>query len=251
MASASPLPGVNSVHLVGVGGAGMSALAKLLVQSGTKVSGSDIRDGLELKALADLGVDTWAGHQPDRVGEVDLVVASSAIPENDPELEAARVRKLLMWKRPDLLERITASLSTIGATGTHGKTTTTAMLVQAARAVGLDPSFVVGGELVDLGTNAHRGEDPLLILEVDEAFGTFERIHLDGLVVTNVEPEHLDYFGSAANMEATYSDVAARVTGPVLFCVDDPGATRVMAQARQRGARVLGYGFGREADCRS
>ncbi len=248
MPNASPLPGVNSVHLVGVGGAGMSALAKLLVQSGLRVSGSDIRDGLELKALADLGIDTWAGHQPGRVGEVDLVVASSAVPDTDPELEAARNRQLKVWKRPDLLESITSSLSTIGPTGTHGKTTTTAMLVQAARAAGRDPSFVVGGELVDLGTNAHRGEDPTLILEVDEAFGTFERVHLDGLVVTNVEPEHLDYFGSAANMEATYSDVAAKVTGPVLFCIDDPGSIRVMSTARQRGARVLGYGFGLGAD---
>lgn len=248
MPSAPLLPGVSSIHLVGVGGAGMSALAKLLVQSGLKVSGSDIRDSLELKALADLGVDTWTGHQPGRVDDVDLVVASSAIPDPDPELEAARTRQLKLWRRPDLLEAITTSLSTIGPTGTHGKTTTTAMLVQAARATGLDPSFVVGGELVDLGTNAHRGEDPLLILEVDEAFGTFERIHLDGLVVTNVEPEHLDYFESADTMEATYADVAARVTGPVVFCVDDPGSMRVMAATRRRGVRVLGYGFGQEAD---
>ena len=242
------LPGFSSVHLVGVGGAGMSALAKLLVQSGLKVSGSDIRDGLELKALADLGVDTWAGHHPDRVGDVDLVVASSAIPDTDPELEIARVRELKVWKRPELLKCITKSLSTIGPTGTHGKTTTTAMLVQAARAAGVDPSFVVGGEMVDLGTNAHRGEDPLLILEVDEAFGTFERIHLDGLVVTNVEPEHLDYFETADRMEAIYADVVAGVTGPVVFCVDDPGSMRVMTETRRRSLRVVGYGFGRQAD---
>src|SRR5688572_13802460 len=146
MPNAPFLPGVGSIHLVGVGGAGMSALAKLLVQSGLNVSGSDITDGLALKALADLGVDTSAGHQPSRVGDVDLVVASSAIPDADPELESARIREFKVWKRPDLLEGITASLSTIGPTGTHGKTTTTAMLVQAARAAGIDPSFVVGGE---------------------------------------------------------------------------------------------------------
>ena len=228
----------------------MSALAKLLVQSGITVSGSDLRDGLELKALADLGVDTWAGHKPERVADVDLVVASSAIPDSDPELENARARQLLVWKRPDLLDGITSFVPTIGPTGTHGKTTTTAMLVLAARAVGLDPSFVVGGELVDLGTNAHRGEDPLLILEVDEAFGTFERVHLDGLVVTSVEPEHLDYFETAAAMEATYAKVAAGVNGPVLFCVDDPGSKRVMTASFQGRARVVGYGFGPEASWR-
>src|SRR5688572_26669770 len=101
MGRATFLPGVTSVHLVGVGGAGMSALAKMLIQSGLKVSGSDLRDGLELKALADLGVDTWAGHQPERIGVVDLVVASSAVPDQDPELEAVRLREILVWRRPD------------------------------------------------------------------------------------------------------------------------------------------------------
>jgi UDP-N-acetylmuramate--alanine ligase len=250
MRSSTPLPGVSSIHLIGVGGAGMSALAKLLVQSGLKVSGSDLRDGLELRGLVDLGVDAWAGHQPERVGEVDLVVASSAIPAEDPELVEARVRGLVVWRRPDLLKAITSFLPTIGPTGTHGKTTTTAMMVLAARAAGLDPSFVVGGEMVDLGTNAHRGSDPMLILEVDEAFGTFERVHLQGLVVTNIEPEHLDYFGSAERMEATYSEVASRVDGPVLFCVDDPGAMRVMASVGRHGVDRLGYGFGREASWR-
>lgn len=247
MVRAAPLPGVNSVHMVGIGGAGMSALAKMLIQSGLKVSGSDLRDGLELKALADLGVDTWAGHQPERIGAVDLVVASSAIPDHDPELNAARLREILVWRRPDLLEGITSFIPTIGPTGTHGKTTTTAMLVLAARAAGVDPSFVVGGEMVDLGTNAHRGTDPLLILEVDEAFGTFERVHLDGLVVTNVEPEHMDYFGTPGRMEATYAEVAVRVNGPVLMCVDDPGAMRVKAMARRQAVEAVGYGFGKDA----
>ena len=233
----------------------MSALAKLLVQSGIHVSGSDLRDSLDLKTLGDLGVVTWAGHQPGRIGEADLVVASSAVPDNDPEVTEAHRRRMSVWKRPDLLAGITSSLPTIGPTGTHGKTTTTAMLVVAARAAGLDPSFVVGGELVDLGTNAHRGEDPLLILEVDEAFGTFERVHLDGLAVTNVEADHLDYFGSAERMEAIYAEVAARVEGPVLFCVDDPGSMRVMAAAGHREARPevgrsLGYGFGQSATWR-
>jgi UDP-N-acetylmuramate--alanine ligase len=246
---------IRRVHLVGVGGAGMSALAKLLTQSGMAVSGSDLRDGIELATLADLGISTWAGHRPDVIdgsrdsGGVDigvpdwsapeLVVASSAVPETDPELEAARRVGIPVWRRPDLLEALTATIPTIGPTGTHGKTTTTALLVLASRAAGLDPSFVVGGEMIDLGTNAHRGGDRWLILEADEAFGTFERIKLAGLIVTNVEAEHLDYFESVERMEATYARVASAVEGPVLCCVDDPGSDRVR---RQTGA--IGYGFG-------
>jgi UDP-N-acetylmuramate--alanine ligase len=104
--------------------------------------------------------------------------------------------------------------------------------------------------MIDLGTNAHRGRDPLFVLEVDEAFGTFERVNLEGLVVTNVEPEHLDYFGNAERMEATFAEVAARVDGPVMFCVDDPGARRVMEVAVRAGANCIGYGFGDEAEWR-
>jgi UDP-N-acetylmuramate--alanine ligase len=220
----------------------MSALAKLLFQGGVEVSGSDLRDSIELHALSDLGIATWPGHHPDRIGPVDLVVASSAVPLGDPELEAARRQGTPVLMRPDLLAELTRSVRTIGPTGTHGKTTTTALLVLAARACGLDPSFVVGGEMIDVATNAHRGVDPLLVLEVDEAFGTFERLTLAGLIVTNVEADHLDYFGSVERMEATYHDVAARVDGPVLTCVDDPVASRIMTEI---GA--TGYGFGEAA----
>jgi UDP-N-acetylmuramate--alanine ligase len=239
------LTGIERIHLVGVGGAGMSALAKLLHQSGLKVSGSDFRDGIELRALADLGVDTWAGHQPDRISSAQLVVASSAVPDSDPELVGAVRRAIPVWRRPQLLAAITAGIATVGPSGTHGKTTTTALLTVAARALGLDPSFVVGGEMIDLGTNAHKGTDPLLILEIDEAFGTFEHLTLAGLIVTSIEGEHLDYFGSVEAMEATYAAVASRVNGPVVCSVDDPGSSRLR---RQLGA--VGYGLGPEADWR-
>jgi UDP-N-acetylmuramate--alanine ligase len=239
------LASVRRLHVIGVGGAGMSALAKLLSQGGVTVSGSDLRGGIELAALADIGVNTWSGHHPERIGDVDLVVASSAVPDDDPELVASVRRGLPLWRRPELLAELTAMIPTIGPTGTHGKTTTTALLILGARAAGMDPSFVVGGELVDLATNAHRGTDPLLVLEVDEAFGTFERLSLDGLIVTSVEPEHLDYFGSSERMEATYCEVASRVNGPVVCCVDDPGAVRV-----KEAASAIGYGLAEGADWR-
>jgi len=172
----------------------MSGLAKLLSQMGHSLTASDLKMSPTLAGLADLGIEVWAGSRPEAMSGLNLVVASSAIPDVDPEVVAARQNGIEIWERPRLLSELTAHLPTVGATGTHGKTTSTAMLVAALRATGLDPSFVVGGELTDLRTNASLGEDDLLVLEVDEAFGTFLDLSIKGLMVTNVEPDHLDYY---------------------------------------------------------
>ena len=227
------------IHLVGVCGIGMSGLAKLLAQAGHSVSGSDLKPGRALTALAGLGVDVWVGHRPERAAGWDLVVASSAVPERDLELVAARAAGVEVWQRPRLLEAMTRSAPAIGVSGTHGKTTGTAMVVAALRALGRDPSFMVGGQLVDLNTNAHRGEPGLFVLEADEAFGTILDLHLAGLVVTNVEADHLDYYGTAAAVEEAFATVAARVRGPVVACLDDPGARRLA----ERVPEVIGYGL--------
>jgi len=226
------------IHIIGAGGSGMSALAKLLVARGHPVSGSDLRGGASLQALADLDIEVLTGHNPAAVAGAGLVVASSAVPEYDEELEAARELSIPVWRRPQLLAALTGEIPTIGATGTHGKTTTTALMVTALRNMGHDPSFVVGGELLDLGTNGHYGETDLLVLEADEAYRTFESLHLRGLVVTNVEHEHVDHFESADDLLASFVSVAARVAGPVVACVDDPGAAEV---ARQVGSVTYGF----------
>lgn len=205
----------------------MSAIAKLLVGKGHSLSCSDLRGGSSLDALADLDVPVYVGHHPETVEGADLVVASSAVPDHDKELEAARAAGVPVWRRPQLLEAITSEIPTIGATGTHGKTTTTAMLVTCLRAIGLDPSFIVGGDLVDVGTNGHFGDTDLMVLEADEAFQTFESLHLAGLIVTNVEHEHVDHFGSEDDLKASFTRVAGAVTGPVLVCSDDRGAREV------------------------
>ena len=230
------------IHIVGVGGSGMSALAKLLVAKGHAVSGSDLRDGPSLMALADLDIDVLAGHNPAAIAGAGLVVASSAVPDYDEELEAARELGVPVWRRPQLLAALTEEIPTIGATGTHGKTTTTALMITALKSMGHDPSFVVGGELLQLGTNGHHGVTDLLVLEADEAYRTFESLALRGLVVTNVEHEHVDHFESAEDLQASFVTVAARVAGPVVACVDDPGASEV---ARAVGA--VTYGFSDEA----
>lgn len=225
------------IHIIGVGGAGMSALAKVLAHRGHTVSGSDLRWGPALAALADLGIEVWSGHRPAAVDGVDLVVASSAVPEGDAELVAASAAGVTVWRRPALLEAMTASIPTIGATGTHGKTSSTGMMVSAVRAAGIDPSFVVGGDLVEYRTNAAVGRDDLFVLEVDEAFGTFEHVSLRGLMVTNVEAEHLDHFGTLDALESAFARVVRDVDGPVVACLDDPGAARL---ARRTGARTYG-----------
>jgi UDP-N-acetylmuramate--alanine ligase len=179
----------------------------------------------------------WSGHRTDALTGVDLVVASSAVPDRDPEWSEAVSAGIETWRRPQLLHALPASLPTIGVTGTHGKTSSTAMLVSAVHALGIAPTFVVGGELVGYRTNAAVGSDPMFILEVDEAFGTFEHVVLEGLVVTNVEAEHLDHFGSVEELENAFARVVRRVNGPVVVCTDDPGAARL-------ATRVPGITFG-------
>jgi UDP-N-acetylmuramate--alanine ligase len=233
---------IDSVHMIGVGGSGMSGLAKLLAQRGVRVTGSDVKPSSVIDALSGVGVETWIGHRPDRMTDVDIVVASSAVPDHDPELEAARHAGVATARRPALLRGVTAAYPTVGLSGTHGKTSSTAMAVAALRACGRDPSFIVGGEIADLNTGAHLGDPDLLILEADEAFGTFRLLELDGLGVTNIEADHLDYYRTVTALEEAFAQVSSRVDGPVVGCIDDPGVRRLA----ERSA-VTGYGTSDDA----
>jgi UDP-N-acetylmuramate--alanine ligase len=215
------------IHIVGAGGAGMSAIAKVLVGIGHDVSGSDLRGGASLDRLADFGVITYTGHHPEAAESAELVVASSAVPDVDPELAAAEAAGIQIWRRPQLLNAVTKRIPSIGATGTHGKTTTTALLITALRAAGVDPSFIVGGDIAEVNTNGHFGSDDLLVIEADEAFRTFESLVLTGLVVTNVEPEHVEHFGGEQALIDSFVAVASNVEGPVVACADDPGSRHV------------------------
>lgn len=235
----------NRVHVIGAGGAGMSGLAKLLSQLGHSVSGSDVKPGRMLESISDAGVDTWVGHRPDAMNDVDLVVVSSAVPELDDEVVSASTRGIPIWERPKLLAALTDRLRTIGFAGTHGKTTSTALAVSALHGLDLDPSFLVGGEMIGLKTGAHLGSDPLFILEADEAFGTFRHLHLKGLLVTNIEADHLDYYGTVAALEDAFAQVASRIDGPLVGCVDDAGVRRL--DQRQD---VVSYGFAPSATWR-
>ena len=221
----------------------MSGLGKILAQAGHRVTGSDLKPGHSLTALEDAGVEVWVGHRPERVDDWDLVVVSSAVPDRDPEIVAARAAGVPVWPRPQLLAELTARLPTLGVTGTHGKTTGTAMLVAALHGLGRDPSFMVGGDLVDLNTNAHLGVEDWFVLEADEAFGTFLSLQLRGLVVTNVETDHLDHYKTLESLEAAFATVAGDVAGPVVACIDDDGARRLAATV----PGVVGYGSSPDA----
>ena len=227
----------TAIHIVGAGGAGMSALAKLLSQLGHTVTGSDLKPGRAVDALADVGVATWVGHRPEAVTGVDLVVASSAVPSRDPELAAARDAGVTVWRRPRLLGAITALMPAIGFSGTHGKTTSTAMAASALRACALDPSFIVGGEMTALNTGAHLGARDLFVVEADEAFGTFRHMDFVGLAVANIEADHLDHYGTVSALEEAFAQVASRVDGPVVGCIDDAGVRRLAQRTP-----IIGYG---------
>ena len=233
------------IHIVGVGGAGMGPLAKLLAAMGHRVSGSDLHPGASVDELRRLGIETWQGARPERMASCDLVVASSAVPATDPEIRSAETAGVPVWGRPALLEMLTARMPTIGITGTHGKTTSTALAINAVRTLDLDPSFIVGGDLVDIGTNAHLGKDDLLVLEADEAFGTFTHLTFRGLMVTNVDSDHLDHYGSQEHLEDAFRAVVDRVEGPVVVGVDDPGGRRLAGRTGRPG-----YGTSPDAEWR-
>jgi len=196
-----------------------------------------------LDLLADVGIETWIGHRPEAMATVELVVASSAVPDNDRELNAARTDGAAIWRRPEVLHALTAAMPTTGLAGTHGKTTSTALMVSALRAMGNDPSFLVGGRMMGLNAGSHLGTDDRFVLEADEAFGTFRHLVLDSILVTNIEADHLDHYQTLAALEEAFAQVVGRVTGPRVACIDDTGVRRLA-----RRTDVTTYGFTESAD---
>lgn len=231
------------VHLVGAGGAGMRGLAVLLGGAGYRVSGCDRSADARAPELTEAGGRLRVGHDPAHVGGAALVVHSSAVPADHPELEAARRRGVEVWKRARALGALVNDGSVAAVAGTHGKTTITAMAAVAGRAAGLDPTAVVGGEVRQWGTHAVRGDGPSLV-EADEYDRSFLALDPDLVLVSSVEPEHLGSYGDAEALTDAFRRFAARAADRrgVLHCVDDAGARRL---GRRLGAD--GYGFGEDA----
>jgi UDP-N-acetylmuramate--alanine ligase len=247
-----PLAELGRVHLIGVGGAGMSALTRLLCARGVPVSGSELRDLRVLAQLRALGAAIHLGQSADSLPDVDTVVVSTAIRDTNPELLAARERGLRVLHRGEALAEAMRGRTGVAVAGTHGKTTTTSMLAVALQHCGADPSFYIGAQLNETGTNAHAGSGSVFLAESDESDGSFLVLDPDVAVITNVEADHLDHYGTVEAVEEAFCAFVERVEpeGTVVACLDDPGAARVAAFARADDRRVVTYGVHADADLR-
>ncbi|GAA4681543.1 UDP-N-acetylmuramate--L-alanine ligase [Pseudonocardia yuanmonensis] len=235
------------VHLIGIGGAGMSGIARILLARGVAVSGSDAKDSRTVLALRALGAKIAVGHAAANLDQLDApptVVVSTAIRESNPELAAARERGLTVVHRAQALAALTQGYRVAAVAGTHGKTSTSSMLTVALQHCGADPSFAIGGDLTVTGAGAHHGGGDVFVVEADESDGSFTAYAPHVAVVTNVEPDHLDHHGDEAAYRAVFEEFLGRLApgGTLVTCADDEGAERLAARAESRGVPVLRYG---------
>lgn len=244
---AAPVP--HRVHLVGVGGAGMSAIARILVQRGHAVSGSDLHDGRAVAALRALGVRIELGHDAAHVADAEVVVTSTAVPADNPEVVAARSRGLRVVPRARMLADTLAGDRAVLIAGTHGKTTTTSMTVVALHAAGMDPTFAIGGELNEAGTNAHAGTDPVAVAEADESDRSFLAYTPDVAVVTNIELDHPEVYADLGDVVGAFEEFLARrrPDGTAVLCIDDPTVRALLPRV---SGPVVTYGRSADADLR-
>jgi UDP-N-acetylmuramate--alanine ligase len=215
------------LHFVGIGGAGMSGLARIALSHGITVTGSDAKDSTVLSALAALGAEVNAEHRGEQVDGADFVIFSTAISTTNVELIRARELNLPILTRAQALATLMSDSRSVAVAGTHGKTTTSSMLTVALQACGLDPSFAIGGTLTSSGSNAHRGTGDLFIAEADESDGSFIEYHPYSAIVTNVEHDHVDFFATEADVTKAFSEFADSISrdGFLVYCADDAGSS--------------------------
>jgi UDP-N-acetylmuramate--alanine ligase len=241
---------VRAIHFVGIGGIGMSGIAEVLLASEFAVSGSDARASDVTKRLGDLGARIAIGHRAENVGDADVVVFSSAVPKSNPEIVEARARSIPVIPRAEMLAELMRLKDGVAIAGSHGKTTTTSLVATVLREAGRDPTVVIGGKLNALGSNAARGLGDLLIAEADESDGSF--LHLTPVIaiITNIDAEHLDHYGTHEKVKEAFAAFANRVPfyGLVVACLDHP---HVQAMLPSIEKRVATYGLAAQADYRA
>jgi len=234
------------IHVVGIGGAGMSAIAVVLARMGHAVSGSDLKDSRALARLRAAGIDARVGHEAANVEPgLDAVVVSTAIPASNPEIVEAQRQGIPVHRRAEALRALVATRRGIAVAGSHGKTTTSSMLALVLRGAGWRPTFLIGGDVNEVGTNAAYDDGEWLVVEADESDGTFLGLPAEAAIVTNVEADHLDHYGSFAALVEAFVRFLDAVPGPRVVCADEPHAAAIAARV---GART--YGFAPTADYR-
>jgi UDP-N-acetylmuramate--alanine ligase len=238
---------IRSIHFVGIGGVGMSGIAEVLLAHGFEVSGSDLGEGEITRRLAELGARVLRGHAPSHVEDADVVVFSSAIAPSNPELVEARKRGTPVIPRAEMLGELMRLQDGIAIAGSHGKTTTTSLVATVLRAAGLDPTVVIGGKLNVLGSGAARGQGKLLVAEADESDGSFLHLSPAISVITNIDPEHLDFYRDHDAIKEAFVQFGNRVPfyGLVVACLDHPHVQDILPRIEKR---VVTYGLAAQAD---
>jgi UDP-N-acetylmuramate--alanine ligase len=237
-------------HFVGIGGIGMSGIAEVLLTLGHRVTGSDLKESDTTRRLASLGAQICIGHRAENLADADVVVISSAVAAKNPEVVAARARKIPVIPRAEMLAELSRMKYGIAIAGSHGKTTTTSLVATVLVAAGLDPTAVIGGKLAAFGSNARLGRGDYLVAEADESDGSFLKLAPTIAVVTNIDPEHLDHYGSLAALEGAFADFVGKLPffGVAVMCVDHPGVQALLPRCDKR---VVTYGLSPQADYRA
>jgi|TARA_B100001750_G_scaffold115324_1_gene90986 UDP-N-acetylmuramate--alanine ligase len=238
----------TQVHVIGIGGAGMSAIAEVLTTMGHRISGSDLKASAGLERLRALGVEVYIGHDAAQVGDAEYVTRSTAIPDSNPECIRALEEGRPLLSRAQMLGAITRFRRTVAVAGTHGKTTTASMLALALRGADLRPSFVIGGDVNEIGTGAAWDDGDLFVVEADESDGSFLELAPRLAVVTNVDPDHLEYHGSFEALRVSFDHFTGGVDGPVVIGIDDVEGAALADRARRAGVDVRTVGTAADAD---
>lgn len=236
------------LHVVGVGGTGMNAVASVLIDMGHHVTGSDLKESAAVQRVRAQGAEVRIGHDPSVVQGVDAVVTSTAVPEHNPEIRAARAAGIPVLHRSEVLGELARISRTVAVAGTHGKTTTSSMLALALRAAGWQPSFVIGGDVNEIGTGAGWDDGEVFVVEADESDGSFLRLGTGSVIVTSIEPDHLEHYGSDpvgafAALQEAFVSFTSGAPGPRVICIDDEGAAALRSHAA-----CITYGTHLDAD---
>ncbi len=241
---------LGPIHFVGIGGIGMSGIAEVLANLGYKVQGSDASEGANIARLRDKGIQVFVGHAAENIGQAEVMVVSTAIRRDNPELMAAREKRIPVVRRAEMLAELMRLKTCVAIAGTHGKTTTTSLVATLLDAGGFDPTVINGGIINAYGTNARLGEGDWMVVEADESDGTFLKLPADVAIVTNIDPEHLDHFKTFEAIKAAFLTLVENLPfyGFAVMCLDHPTVQELVGQIEDR--RVVTYGENPQADVR-